>query len=241
MRLKDLVEDRSFWYGVALTLFGAVLALFSHYIAGNIPLTALGLACIILGSSIALTPSSPVPRLAVKAMLEGASLNLEAILEEFNVEGKAIYMPPRDGRVFAFIPLSSNPSSVEVEEAARAPLRVLTSLGGKLGLMAFPPGSEVVKLAGVPLGSSVEEAVNLALVEFLEGADSAKAVKEGEKIIVEIANPIIEAELPRVKGSLGSLAVSVAGCALAQSLGKPIRFSSEMVEGRKIKAEFEAV
>lgn len=240
MKLRDLTEGSSFWFGLALTPSGAILAYFSHFIASNVPLTALGLACVILGSSIALTPSSPIPRLAVKAMLEGASLNLEALLEEFNVDEKAVYMPPRDDRVFAFIPLSSNPASMEAEEAAKAPLRVLTSVGGKLGLMVFPPGSEVTKLAGVTLGLSVEEAVNLALVEFLEGADSVKAVKEGDKITVEIVNPIIEIELPRVKRSLGSLPVSLAGCALAQSVGRPIVFSKETADGKKIKAEFEA-
>lgn len=240
MRLRDLIEDSSFWFGLALALFGAVLAFFSYFIAFNIPLTALGLASIILGLSIALTPSSPVPKLAVKAILEGAWLNLEALLEEFNVEGRAVYMPPRDDRVYVFIPQSSNPTAADAEEAAKAPMRVLTSVKGKLGLMVFPPCSEIVKLAAVTRGLSVEEAVSLALVQFLEGADSVKAVREANKIIVEIANPVVEIDLPRVKRSLGSSSVSLAGCALAQSLGRPVIFIRETAEGKRLKAEFEA-
>lgn len=238
MKLIDFAEDISFWFGLTLGLFGAILAFFAYFIALSIPLTALGLACAILGLSIALTPSSPIPKLAVKAMLEGSCLNLEALLEEFNVEGKAVYMPPRDDRVFAFIPLSSNPTQVEFEEINKAPLRVLTSAGGKLGLIIFPPGSEIVRLAGIIEGLAIEEALNLTLIEFLEGADSVKAVAKEDKIIIEVLNPKVSSELPKVKHSLGSLIVSVAGCTLAKSLGKPIAFIEEVIEEGKVKAEF---
>jgi hypothetical protein len=241
LKLIDLTEDISFWFGLALAFFGAILTFFAYFIALNIPLTALGLACMILGLSIALTPSSPIPKLAVKAMLEGSCLNLEALLEEFNVEGKAVYMPPRDDRVFAFIPLSSNPTQVEFEEINKAPLRVLTSAEGKLGLIVFPPGSEVIRLAGIAEGLAIEEALNLALVEFLEGADSVKAMAKDDRIIVEIANPKVSSDLPRVKRSLGSLTISIAGCALAKSLGRPIAFLEEAIEEGKVKAEFKVI
>lgn len=241
MKLTDLIYDASFWLGLGLTSFGAILAFFSYFIALNIPLTALGIACIILGLTIALTPSTPIPKLAVRAMIEGSCLNLEALLEEFNVEGKAVYMPPRDDRVFAFIPLSSNPAQITFKEAVKLPLRVLTSVEGRLGLIVFPPGSEVVKLAGVAQGLSVEEALNLTLVEFLEGASSIKAVARGDRIVVEVSNPIVGADLPRVNRSLGSLVISVAGCALAKSLGRPVAFIEEAFEDGKVKAEFKLI
>jgi hypothetical protein len=241
LRPTDLAEDVSFWFGLALAASGAILAFFAYFIALNVPLTALGLACTILGLSIAFTPSTPVPKLAVKAMLEGSCLNLEALLEEFNVEGKAVYMPPRDERVFAFIPISSNPIQIGPEEAAKAPLRVLTTAGGKPGLIVFPPGSEIVRLAGVAEGLTAEEALNLTLIEFLEGADAVKAVAKGDRVIVEIANPKVSSELPRVTRCLGSLAISVAGCTLAKSLGRPMAFLEEADEGGKVKASFRMV
>lgn len=167
----SITADLSVVAGLSIIIFGAIVAVFSYLVALNIPLTALGLTGIIVGATIAFTSSTPIPQKAVRTILRGAYLNIEALLEEFNVEARAIYMPPRDGRVYAFIPLSKNRNPLDNRKIAQAPLKVLTNVKETRGLIVFPPGSEIAKSAGVTAGVDSAEAVNLTLVEFLEVAN----------------------------------------------------------------------
>ena len=192
----------------------------------------------ILGVTLLLLPDSPVPAHQIRAMMEGACVNIEALLEEFDVEEKAVYLPPRDGRVYAFAPLSSNPG-VDVRGLERAPLRVITEVSGEPGLFVFPPGSEVVRLSVLSDDYGVEEALNYVLVDFLEAVESVKAVQDDGRLVVEMKVPRVETEFPRFQRVLGSMPSSLAGCVIARVLVEPVVFSGEEVDGRKIRAFFE--
>jgi hypothetical protein len=162
-------------------------------------------------------------------MLEGSLVNIEAVLEEFDVLGRAVYLAPRDGRVAAVIPVADRMIRGDLDNV---PLRVLTRVGGEDCVLVFPPGSEVVRLAMLPDDIGLEDALGLVLVDFVELVDGVKLVSELDQVIVELRGVRAGSEMSRVNHSLGSLAVSVAGCVLSSVLGEAVVFKrEEQVEG----------
>lgn len=228
-------------FGLAMAFFGVLFTVFSYWVLLSVPLTSLGLACVILGATIVLTPSSPVPKQAIRAMVEGSCVNVEALLEEFNATEKAFYLPPKEGRVYVFVPLGSNPHLPDASEAMRAPMRVITKVGGSPGLLVFPPGSELIKLSGLSSGSGLEDALRHVLVDFVEAAESVKAVREGDMVVVDLVKPRLRTDFPRFGRVLGSLVTSIAGCVLASCLEVPVVFDEEEADERRIRVIFRVV
>ena len=178
-----LALDRYQLLGLSLISFGAVFASYSYLVLLSVPLTALGLACIILGSTLLMVPGSPVPKHQVRAMMEGSLVNVEALLEEFDVKGKAVYLPPNEGRVFAFIPVQESVDLGAIDPR-RVPVRVLSEAGGVRGVTVFPPGSEAVRLSLLPGEVGAEDALNHVLVDFIEAVESVKFVRRGVEAVV---------------------------------------------------------
>ena len=201
----------------------------------SVPLTALGLSTIILGATLLLVPSNPTPAHHIRAMVEASLVNIEALLEEFDVMGEAVYLP-MDERVSAFIPVEEGMElNVDTE---RIPVRVLTESHGVPGVMVFPPGSELVRLALLPEDIQVEDALNAVLVDFAEMADSVKVVSEDDQVLVELVSPKVGSGYDRVNQSLGSFAVSVSGCVIADNLGRPVYFLREESVDNKLTGFF---
>jgi hypothetical protein len=172
-------------------------------------------------------PTNPVPLGTIRAMIEGATINVEALLEEFDVKSNAFYLPPRDGRVYCYIPLSGDFKRSILSKIVSAPLRVLSETGGLLGLIIFPPGSEIVRLSMLSEDTDIENALNYVLVDLLEAADSVKMVQEGDNIIVQISKPRISTDFPRYNKFLGSLTTSIVGCIISYFIEQPIEYLSE--------------
>ena len=229
--------DRYLAFGIGLAIFGVPFAVFSYLILLSIPLTAFGLACLILGATIALVPESPVPKQTIRAMVEGSCAGVESLLEEFNAKNKAVYLPPRDGRVVAYIPMNGDQSTAW--KAMEAPIRILSEVGGEPALMVFPPGSEILKLSMLGEESGVDEALSYMLVDFLEAVASVKSVGVGRRTIISISKPRIRSDFPRFNICLGTLPTSIAGCVLAQILGKPVALIEEFAVGDQVNATFE--
>lgn len=225
-------------FGLVLSSFGLVLTLFSYYILLNVTLTALGIACILLGLTITLTPSNPMPKNVVKSMLESSCVNIEALLEELNVRGKATFAPPNDGHVKAFIPLTSNPDPPLTVELLNVPKRMLTETGGKPCLMLFPPGSELVKLSSINQESVLEDALRTVLVDLTEITKSVKAVRREDRVIVEFEDSRVKLDFPRFKESLGSLSTCISACVLATVLNAPVRVDKEKHDNGRVRVTF---
>jgi hypothetical protein len=222
--------DRYQLLGLSLISFGGVFVFYSYMVLLSVPLTALGLACIILGSTLLMVPGSPVPKHQIRAMMEGSLVNVEALLEEFDVKGKAVYLPPNDGRVHAFIPIQEN-ADLGAINTQQVPLRVLTEAGGVMGVTIFPPGSEAVRLSQLPEEAGAEDALNHVLVDFIEAVEFVKFVQRGGEAVVELGKPRAASEYPRVNDCLGSYPVSVAGCVLAHVLRSPVIYRGEEASG----------
>ncbi len=188
-----------------------------------------------------LTPSSPVPVESVRAMVEGACVNIEALLEELDVHHQAVYLPPRDGRVYAYVPLTSNPGVSAAWAAQEAPVRIITQTEGEPGLLVFPPGSEAVRLSQLGAGSGVEEALTHVLVDFLEAVKSVRAVQDRKQIVIDISGARVETEFPRFRRILGCLATSTAGCVLSTVVEAPVELKDEEVRDDRIRCIFTVV
>jgi|GEM_PF-1225103 len=105
--------------GYAFVAFGAAVAAFFWFIMDNVPLTALGIGMAVVGSSLAITPLSPVPSATVRRMLEGSLLNIEALLEELGASLKGYYVPKADGSVQVYVPMGKG-SAASVAGSASA-------------------------------------------------------------------------------------------------------------------------
>ena len=211
--------------GLGLMVFGAPFGLYSYYVLGNVTLAAMGMACVILGSVYLLTPASPVPLDVVRSMVEGANVNIEALLEEFGAVNRGVYLPPRDGRVYCFVPV------VDGFDVGRLDSRPLRLVSGD-GLTVFPPGAEVVRLAGIGDEMGLEDALGYVLVDYLEAAEGVKVVESGGNVVVQVVGPVVDSSFVRVRGCLGSTVASVAGCVFASLRGVPVRFlGEESVDG----------
>lgn len=224
--------------GLGLITFGVPFAYYSYIVLNNISFTSLGLACVILGVTLLQVPSNPIPKKDVRAMMEGSCINIEAVLEEFDAKGKAVYLPPKDGRVYSFVSINNN-VKIDPLKVIDAPLRVLSESYDFPGIIVFPPGSEVVRLASIPEDSGIEESLNYVLVDFLEAAESIKSIENEDRVIVEINKPKVTTEFPRYKISLGSLTTSIAGCVLSYIQRKPVYYVGEENSSQKILATFE--
>ncbi len=215
--------DRFNAFGAALASFGALFSLLSYKILSNIPLTALGIGMLILGLSICLTPTSPIPRKAVRALIEGSILNLEALLEEFDASCKGYYVPHEDGRVYVYVPLSSETGPPKV---ALKPRGVVVEEGGKPYLVFLPPASELVRVEGF---SDVEAAISEVLVDLTELCKSVKVVRSGDiNIEVKGVRGYVSAE--RFKRVFGSIEACLAACVAAALSNSPVYVLSEVEE-----------
>ena len=171
-------------------------------------------------------------------MVEGSCVNIEALLEEFDAEHKAVYLPPREGRVYAYVPLTSNPGPSNTWAAQEAPIRILTRVGGEPGLLVFPPGSEIVRLSMLTPESGIEEALTYVLVDFLEAVHSVKAVQDGQQFIIQMSGVRIGTEFPRFRQILGNLPTSTAGCVLSTVTGAPVLLMDEQMEDDNTRCIF---
>jgi len=224
--------------GFCLIGFGSVLSAFSYFILTNTSLTALGLASIILGATAASLPEQLVPRNAVKAMLRGATLNIEALLEEFEVKGGALYLPPRDGSVSVYLPLASNPKPATIEAIRTAPRRVMTMAEGEPGLMVFPPAAELVRAAELGEDIKLEEALRYLLVDVTELCSTVRASEVEDQIVLEMKNVKIGTEAPRYRALLGTIPSSLAACAIATVTKRGVCLLDETVYADLVKCRF---
>lgn len=231
-----LMLDRYQLLGLSLIGFGVVLAPYSFLVLLNVALTSLGIGVLILGATLLIVPSSPVPVHHIKAMMECSLVNIEAILEEFNVSGKAVYVPGNN-RVYAFIPFDD--VKVPAVNLDSSYLRILAEFGGVKGVFVFPPGSEALRLSSLPDEAGLEDAISHVLVDFLESVDYIKVVSNSNKVTVEILKPKVSSDYPRANSCLGSYTVSIAGCIISSNLDSSIQFLGEEEKGDRKLAFFE--
>jgi hypothetical protein len=217
---------RYFAFGSGVAAFGAVVAIVSYYFLFSVPFAALGVACVILGGATLTLPESPVPSGAVRGVIHASVMNVEALLEEFDVHEKAIYLPPRDGEAVAYVPLSTNPRAPSIESLMEAPRRLVTQAEGVPVLMVVPPGSEMVRASELSEASGLEDSLQYILTEVSELCSSVKAVLAGDRLVVEMKGIKVKTEAARYLLSLGSIPASIAASVAATVTRKGVTLVS---------------
>ncbi len=227
------LEDPYVSLGLGLMVFGSGFGLYSHFVLMDTTFTAIGMSCVILGSVFLLTPANPVPLDAVLALMDGAYVNIEALLEELDLTRKAVYFPRGDG-VYCFIPRREE---YDLGRVMDGPLRVLY----EDGVVVFPPGSELIGLAGLGEEAGVEDALTAVLVDYLEACTGVRSVETGDTVVVKILDPVPGGDYPRMKLCMGSLTVNVAGSVLASVFDSPVGFLDESIDPQGATARFRVI
>ncbi|HLI46827.1 MAG TPA: hypothetical protein VKU94_06505 [Geobacterales bacterium] len=201
--------------GLSFSVFGALFAIFNYFITYSAPLISTGLAIMIIGIALSLIPDSSITQRTLKSMLHSSMLNIEAILEHFDIKNSAVYVPTKDKNVVAYIPIYTNPHTPSIESYYNAPKSILTRLGDTPAIMILPPASEITQSEEISREASLEESLNYIICELCELSDSVKLVEKGDEIILEFKNIKFMPEAARFKLCLGSLHSSIAACVIA--------------------------
>jgi len=170
---------RYFSFGAGIASLAPWSAFVSYYFLFSVPFAALGVACVILGGATLTLPESPVPSGAVRGVIHASVMNVEALLEEFDVREKAFYLPPKDGQSVAFVPLATNPRAPEPQALIDAPRRLVSDAGGVPVLLVVPPGSEMVRASELSDASGLEDAIQYILRRCPSSAPPPRRSSQG--------------------------------------------------------------
>jgi len=217
--------ERLHAFGAALLALSIPFTAAAFTILESVPLTALGIGFVILSISILLTPAQTIPPHAVRAMMEGSVLSLEAILEEFDISEKGYYIRSPSGRIYVYVPIAGDPGPPSGEPE---PSALIYKERGSEYLVLVPPASELAKSPEIS-GMDFESALTYVLVDLMEAADSMEVVANGF-ISVKLRNVKSHISAGRFKAVFGSLEASIAACLAANLLG-PTRIADELEEG----------
>jgi len=236
--LRELVSTKATsTSALVLASSGAALTLYSYFIIQVVPFTALGISCIILGFTIISLPRHTGGGPGMRAMLQGASRGVEALLEQYNVE-KATYLPPVEGgEVFAYVPLTPDIGAVSLSEMRRAPKAL--SGNGQRAMLVYPVGSELGKILEFQDGLSLEERLKYILIESTEICSRVMVEETGNAIVVGMEGANVDVQGQKYRRSLGSLPSSIAACVIAALHDKPVTLLEERKMGDRLIARFQ--
>jgi hypothetical protein len=236
-KLRDFVSfKRTLFSALVLAGFGMALTLYS-YLVGVVPLAALGISCIILGFTAVSLPPHIGGGPGLRAMLQGATLGVEALLEQRTVR-RATYLPPGDGGVVhAYVPLSLETETLSLNEMRQAP-KILVDNNQK-GVLVYPVGSELSRIPEFQDGLSLEESLRYVLVESANICSQVMAEETGSLVIVGMKGADLDIQGQRYRDSLGSLPSSLAACVIAMLHNKPVTLIEEKRDGDRTVAVFQ--
>ena len=223
---------------LVLASFGLALTLYS-YLVSVVPFAALGISCIILGFTAVSLPRNTSGGPGLRAMLQGATLSVEALLEQYAVQ-RATYLPSVDGGLIsAYVPLSPETETLSQNEMRKAPKSLVGNT--QKGLLLYPVGSELSKIPEFQDGFSLEERLRYVLVESANICSQVMAEETGNLIIVGLKGADLNIQGQRYLASLGSLPSSLAACVVATQHNKPVTLLEERRDGDRLIAVFRLV
>ena len=221
---------------LALIGFGTGLTVYSYFKVNIVPLMALGISCIILGFTVVSLPRHIGGGPGLRAMLQGATLSVEAQLEQYAVQ-KATYLPPSNGgAISAYVPLSPETETPSLNEMRLAPKSLVGN--GQKGVLVYPVGSELTRIPEFQDGLSLEETLKYVLVESANLCSRVMAEETESLIIVGMKDADANVQGQRYLDSLGSLPTSLAACVIAALHNKPVTLLEERKAGDRLIAVF---
>ena len=232
--------------GLVLVSEGVLLTIVSYLVIGSVPLTALGVSTVILGSvAFALSQERmQMPNELSEIMLKTGLENVTAVIEEIGLSSKAVYLPSSslsDGRQAALIPLHSNPDFPKIGKPL--PRRLIVKFGQEptdIGLRVTTLGSYVLDLLvpkTVTGEGGLESVLSSVLVRTLGLAEGVLVVSVGDRITMEAVKLHFRWENLWVYQVLGSPLASIAASVTAEVLGRKVLIDSERSERDKLTVE----
>ena len=222
--------------GLVLISAGILTLYFSLFVIRTVAMEALGISCIVLGFTASRLPRELTGSRSMGTLLQGAMLDVEALLEPYPVQ-RAIYLPPENGGpISAFVPLRPSDKPVASEEMRRAPTRILEK--DQSGVIVFPVGAELARLPELQDGLSLEEALRYVLVESAEVCSNVHVEEKGNFIVVAMENIKVDTEARKYLSSLGSIPSSLAACVIVTSYKRPMTVVDEREVGHLKIARF---
>jgi len=238
--------------GIVLTIAGAVLSPIFYFILDSPPLTATGISAVILGMTCgAIANARPdISPEAAQMLLKTGIENTAALLEEFGLNDKAVYMPSVswEGKPRALMALSA-----PRKENSQAALNNFVKVAGRL-IIRYGPGTEDMAIAVATPGSvsfsmleskpgasaiEIEAALNYLLTGIFDIAKGVLVVMADSKATVFIDDPRIDIENSLYYQCIGSPIASIAATVIAEAVSKPVRIRSEANKKRKMEIVLE--
>ena len=221
--------------GTGLITTGAIFAPVAYFIINSIPLTAIGLSSIMIGfTSIALASSRPqISPEASQMIFETGMENIAALLEELELNNKAIYLPStmRTGNAQALIPLNRD---IDVQSIkGKIPGRLIVRYGDNpvdIAIAVTAPGGTILNKLEIkpgPTSSEIEQALTYVLIGLLDVANSVSVHLSEKQLHIEVTGPKLYYENIWYYRCIGSPIASIVASIASDGLGKPIRIKEE--------------
>lgn len=188
-----------------------------------------------------ITPSKHVNLEILNASTHSALANIEKLIADSKLKGKAIYLPPKYlgdyESSLVFVPRENThvlPTHEKVND------NQMYSKDPE-GVWLVPPGLALSKLLEKTLGTSftrtdlnfLQHRLPKLLVEDTEIAEKARVENQTNRVTVEITNDIFNqvcqetGRLQKTHEQVGCLLSSTIACALAKAAGKPVIIEKE--------------
>jgi len=230
------------------------LAFSTHYTSSILAFIGLGLT--FWGALLLyITPSKHVPSQLLNAAATSTLTNIEKIITDSNLNGKGIYLPPRNLKDFEssliFIPSKAEQPLPKPEEVDEEKLYSKNPNG----LFLTPPGLALSKLFEKELGTSftktdlnyLQEKLPKLLIEDMEIAEHINVQTENNTLTIEVTKHIFKdmceetRKHPKLHESIGCPLCSAVACALAKATGKPIEIEKEeqSQDGKTTKIQYQ--
>jgi hypothetical protein len=221
--------------GIILIIAGAVLAPVFYFVIDSVPLTAVALSTLILGSA-SFFISNARPYLSPEAcrmLLKTGMENTAALLEEIGIKNRAIYLPARlrNGHPQALVPLADDCDVRKIKDQLTG--RLIVRYGPEAEDMAVAvttPGSinlDMLENRPGPTAEEIESAVTYLLTGVLDIASGVRVYLKDARIEVEISGARMGYEDIWYYRCLGSPAASIAAAVSSEALQKPVRVLEE--------------
>lgn len=220
--------------GIVLLIIGLCFALFSYFVIGSIPFTSIGLSALILGATIA-----GIARVRPVISFEGSQIllktgieNTDALLREFGIKNKAIYLPAdlRGEYPQALIMVGAD-IIPKIEGKLSGSMLVKCGLETQdMALAVTNPGNVSLAFLQSKPGATAEEiesAISYILTGVMDIAYGVRVNLEDLRVIIEIRKAKIIDEGQPYYECLGSLAASIAAAVSSEALNKPVRIIEE--------------
>jgi hypothetical protein len=221
--------------GLGLLLGGVLAAPVFFFLANSVPLTALALSAVLLGTiALFLDRSLPqVPPRAAQLLLESGLANLSGLLEETGVSAPALYLPSilTEGQPRALIPLFSHGQRPTVSQINSQ--RLIVEFGphpDDIGLLVSTPGGGALSLLDEGIGSTsaeLESVLTKLLVGEFDIASAVQVNQENGLVTVRVSGVRLNTGNLWIHKILGTPVASVAAAVVAEGRKAPVVVESE--------------